>query len=50
MEHSCTKCDWMDFDNQRQVSCPVCGAPVTNHFDESPERDERDVDREDEWE
>jgi predicted nucleic acid-binding Zn-ribbon protein len=37
MEHDCTECDWYGADNQRLSRCPKCGAPVTNHFDESPE-------------
>ena len=43
MEHNCTECDWYGCDNQRRSECPVCGARVTNDFDES----ERDVEEDD---
>jgi len=39
MEHSCTECDYYSCDNQRRSVCPLCGARVTNDFDEPVERD-----------
>jgi hypothetical protein len=47
MEHTCVSCDWYACDNTRIHVCPKCGAPCTNHFDESPGREVEEDDEED---
>jgi DNA-directed RNA polymerase subunit RPC12/RpoP len=40
LEHSCTQCDWVAFDNSPPgpgAKCPKCGARVITFCDEFPE-------------
>jgi len=42
LAHDCInpECDFSGFSNREMDQCPLCGADVTNDFDESPEWDE----------
>ena len=49
MEHACTTpgCDYAEFNNKLHPvvdTCPRCGGTeFSRHYDEAPERDEREV-------
>ena len=43
MEHECTRCDWVGFDNASSTTCPRCGALCSSFYDEdyAPDDQER---------
>jgi len=50
LEHRCTKCGWVCFDNSlwaRKV-CPSCGADVTTFYDEVIGEEEEEEEEEEE--
>ena len=34
MEHECTRCSWVGFDNCTTTTCPKCGALCSSFWDE----------------